>query len=684
VLRIALAASWRGGRVDRRRAALLAGAAAIVTVVLCGCASAWLLSTRVEDRASARGFVHAADGQPADLERAVFFDEALDGRQIYVYWWRVLDPSVSIPGVGSDPGAATGWWVTPELAARLRDDPSLADRFPSARVLAEEGVAHRAELMAYRFVGPEVPLSDRFVVGDDAEWIGDGAEAVDLYPIAVATLLLVGVPGLGLLTAAISPLAASLERRWLLLRALGAPARTRFAVVALQAALAAGPGAAAGGLVWWLGAPRLRAVPFVGKPVFGGDLALPLAWAIPAALVVTLVAVLVAAVRTRGADGPRPGDLTPRRPSFVRVLPLVGGIALTCVGAAVPGSLGARVFLAGVLASTVGSVVGLPYLLDRVGTRLAAGERVTTLLVGRRLRWSAVASARSLIAVGTLAALLPVVGAWVAVARDVDEVDRPASGAVVVNGELPAADVEVLAARTGSIPVELATQVLPDGQPRPLVVGDCEALRASIPIDRCGPEGFAVANDVFGGSGPPVLEGVAELPPGLSVDAVAFVTDDVPAVDAALRAHVLNGTRPNLNVQTPGHAVFHESPLVAWILGAAALAGVLGAVALTLHLAGQAARTARTRRRLLALGTDEAVLRRIAGTEAGLVVGLVGLGCGTVGAITSWLYVQADPTAAVPATVLALVLLGVLTASAVAGSAAALTAAPPDLLRPRR
>lgn len=123
------------------------------------------------------------------------------------------------------------------------------------------------------------------------------------------------------------------------------------------------------------------------------------------------------------------------------------------------------------------------------------------------------------------------------------------------------------------------------------------------------------------------------MPPSAEVVSTFFLSEDGDRIENELRAFVVNAPRSGMQVLTPGRSVFHESPLVDWILGAATLAGIVGAMALILHLAGQAARLAPTRLRLLALGCERRLVRRLAGTEAGLSVAAVGLSCTAVGTV---------------------------------------------------
>jgi hypothetical protein len=612
--RLAIASTWSGSSTDRRRAALLSASAAAVAMLALGCCSAWWLSTRVHDRATVRSFAPAADGAPAALTRATLFDEAADGRQIYVEVLRITDPAVRIQGVPGPPRAGT-WWVTRALADRFASQPALAHRYPGARILSRSGTAHRGELLAYHLLGAGPDLPERLSRAPSSDWIGDGGDVVDLYPIVIAGLGLVGIPGAGLLLAAMGASAGSLERRRLLLRSLGASRTTELALVGAHVGVVALPGALAGGFGWWLLAPRLRSVPFVGRSVFRGDLALPLGVVLMGSSAVAVLTLLVAVLRRRARLGPRRTALVPTTPPAARAVPLVAALGVLAAGVAVPGRAGAQVFLMGVVACTLGAVVALPYVIARVGTRVATGSSLLALLVGRRLAWHARTAARSLLAVGALACLVPVLGAWVSVARHLDPADRRPSGSVEIHGPMPDHDVRSLERTTGAT------------------------------AERDG-----------------------------TVGATRFVTTraGAPALEDAARAYVVDGERPGLQVRVPGRDVSHESPLVGWILGAARVAGLVGLGALGLHLAAQSAEHGRTRIRLAAVGADIGFLRRLVGIEAAGSVALVGLGCTAVGAADSWMFVQRDATAQVPWVVIVLVALAVTTAAVVSGVAAAL------------
>lgn len=626
IRRLAAASSWCGRPTERRRALLLAVAAAVVCSLSLGCASAWRLSTRVIQRATARTHAAAVDGEPAALTMAALFDEIGDGRQIYVYLLRIDDPALRIAGIPGPPEVGR-WWVTPALAERFADEPSLDRRYAGARVLDRVGVAHRGELLAYRVLGPGPPLPFRYGSAAGTDWIGDGGATVDLYPIVVAGVAVVGLPGIGLLVAALGPGADALDRRRRLLRSLGAPRRTEVAMVGWHVLFGAAPGAVIGALAWWAMAPRLTSVPMVGRSTFQGDLGLPIGWALTGAAAVVVLTIVIGLAGPRRRMGSSPSTAVPRRPGWGRLVPLVIGLAVLAIGVGLPGRAGVKVFLMGLVATSLGAVVGLPYLVHRAGRAVARRPSTISLLVGRRMCWNASTSARALLAAGALACLAPVLGAWVSVARDLDPASAQGPLVVGLHGTVPPEDVASLASRTGTV--------------------------ATVDHER-GLVTFSAVN-----------------------------TADAGRLEEVLRSYAVNGDRPGVQVVVPGRSASHESPLVQWILGSAALAGLVGTGALGLHLATHAAELARSRARLVALGADITFLRRLAAAEAGGSVAIVGLGCTAVGAINSWMFVQRDATARVPYGVIGAVLVVVALASAVAGLAAAL-ALPASPRRRRR
>lgn len=670
LLRIAMAAAWSGRAVDRRRAAMLAVAAAVVTVVACGCVSALFMSTRIDTRATAREFSPVGPGAPLALERAALYDETEDREQIYVYWWRVVDPNARIPGIEPNPPVGS-WFVSPALFERMLDEPVLAERYRGALRIGPEGVAHRDELLAYRFVEPGVALPEKLSLRPRLAGIGYGSEVLDPFPISVAALALIGIPGLGLLVAAMAQFAPELERRLAVLGALGASARTQRSVLFVHTAVCAAPGAVAAALGWFVISPHLTEVPLVGRRVFASDLGLPVVVTAAIGVGVVVLAMVVAVIRPVRIAGNRPVDYIPQPVTVVRLLPLLAGLAVMLAGTIVPGRSGAKFFFAGVVASAVGAVVGLPFMIDRVGAALAGRPETLSLLVGRRLRRNAVSSASSLLAVGVLAALIPVLAAWVSVRRSLDTPSDTAAYAVELHGDISARERDALAERTDAVPIEVTFKIHASGRETFQLVGNCELLAGPFAPSRCGNTGFVFAQQTgvtLGHYG--TLRGYRTRPAGAKLQSTLFLSSDGAAVEDVLRSFVVNGAWPGRQITAPSRQVFHESPLVAWILGAAALAAVVGGLALALHLVAQSARLAVFRSRLLALGTDVSVVRRLAGGEAAVAVALVGLGGTAIGMVSSWMFVQIDGLAAVPYRVIALVVVATLTAAGLAGIAA--------------
>lgn len=672
-LRIGLAGTWRGRRVELVRSVLLALAAAAVAIVLGGVVSAHHLADVVRDRATGRALVPASAGAEPDAERASLFDETRDGEQIYVYWWRTRHPGL-IEGIDGTPRPNT-WYVSPALLDQIEQDRVLRARYPNAEALDPSGVAAPTELLAHRTVGPDVVLPDALEVGASSDWIGDVAESVDTFPLVVAALAFVVIPSIGLLLAALAPLRRSFDDRVAILRALGAPPRVRLWATLVPVLLTAGPGALAGAVLWWACASRLGSVPLVGTRVFRGDLGLPFTRSLGTAVLATVTATILASVGTLAdpaPSGPRPTSIDRAAPSAVRSVPLFAATAVLLASTVVDGRPGARVFLVGLLAAAVGSVVALPWLVARVGSGLATGRRLVSLLVGRRLARDAVASVRSLTALGSVLVLLPVVVAWVDTNRAGDRVRPGDRYTVELQGTAPDASVDDVVQRSGA-PVLRLVSVGGEG-PAPLrVVGDCAALGA---FGRCDAEQRL---DVVPGLG---LDGLTQLPvvdaapPGSQVEGTYLLAEDGPGVEARVRALVVNGDDAALQVTAPGRYPFRESRLVAWILGGARLAAVLSVLALGLHLVGTSARVGRSRARLGALGAAEADIRRLAGAEAAAIVLLVGIGCEAVGALAAHLFVLNDGAARPPVATMAVMAGVVVVLSGTAGATAAATAAP--------
>lgn len=674
LFRLALASSWRGRRGDVQRAALVALAALVGTVLVCGVISTSLMVQRVTNRSTARAFAPATSDAPA-LSSHTISDVAPDGQQIYVYWWRIEDPKVQIPGV---PGAPeeNSWYVSPALHDYISEDPTLADRFPRAAEIGRDGVGNAAELVAYRFVGPSVQLTETLSGDVDADqWLGETADLEALSVVRSAAILLF-VPVVALLLAAMAPVAAMLEQRRAVLGAIGASRSVRSTLIFLQAAISALPGAVAGGLAWFLVAPRLMTVPFVGRRVLTGDLSAPLGFVAVAVLGVVVASGVVATVRPRSSAASRVTESVPAPPSASRLVPLVLGFVMMLAGSGAFGARSDQWFVAGLVASSTGAVIALPLLFARAGESLARSKALLPMLVGRRLSWNATVAARSMLALGAITAVTPVLASWIELqhANISDSAVRNESAPAGVSSVLPPDELRLLVERTGAVPLEVVsdpTLTPTDTASVPeTLVGDCRRLAGLLAMQRCDASGFTLtsaAAESLARPEPPV-EGLPARPDGFKVTETLLVSDDQPATDAALRTYINNREQPGIFALSfdSGGAV---SPAIRWALGGLAITALASGAGLALQVIGQAARLGPSRIRMRYVGADIDTVRRLAGVESVVTIALAGLAGTVVGAVASWFFVQINPGAELPYPVAVAVAMTVVVVALAGGAA---------------
>lgn len=674
LVRLALAASWRGRRTDVQRAALVALAALIGTVLVCGVVSTSMMVQRVTDRSTARAFATDPGESPA-ISTHTIMDVAPDGQQVYVYWWRINDPAVEIPGVPGTP-ADNAWYVSPALREYIGEEPTLADRFPGAAEIGRDGVGNAAELVAYRFVGPDVPLTEGSSTEVDADqWLGERADVEALSVVRSAAILLL-IPVVALLLAAMAPVAAMLDQRRGVLEALGASRFVRTTLVFLQAALGALPGAVVGGLVWLLIAPRLTSVPFVGRPVLAGDLSAPVGLVVLAALGVTVASGAVAVVRPRTSAANRVTDTVPDPPSIRRLVPLAFGLVIMAVGSGLIGARSDQLFFTGLIASSIGAVIALPLLLSRAGESLAGSRGLLAMLVGRRLSWNATVAGRSMLALCAITAITPVLASWIGLeyARISDSGVRQERGPAGVGSLVPPQELELLVERTGAVPLEVVADPMLEptetmSVPETLV-GDCRRLSGLLEMARCDGSGFTLTAAAADSLGRPerTVEGLPARPDGFAVKETLFVSEDQPTTDAAVRTYINNREQPGLfalSFDSDGAV----SPVIRWALGGLAITLLVSGAVLALQLIGEAARLSASRIRMRYVGADMATVRRLAGSESLVTIALAGLAGTTVGTVASWFFVRINPDAQVPYLVVLAVAAAVVVAALAGGAA---------------
>ncbi len=314
---MALAVTWRGDRSAKFRCVLLAAAVTAVTLFVCAAAGAALMTDRVDQRAVQRNFRQAAPHETVDLQGDLIYD-SIHGEQIFVHLYRLENPNVSIPGL-ADNAQVGDWFVSPELARRIKQENSLQRRYFNARLIGNEGIGSADELTAVRLAGLEASLGLSLV--DEPATEHSGFDTGVSFSQIMAGAALVMVAGIGLLRAAVGPVSVGLQRRLTLLNWLGATRMSLWKLQAASTALIAVPAAAAAATSWQVIAPRLSAVPVVGQRTLEGDLSTPIATTATAAAVVVVMTALIALRRPYQYEGLRLTTEPPSQPSAWRLLP---------------------------------------------------------------------------------------------------------------------------------------------------------------------------------------------------------------------------------------------------------------------------------------------------------------------------------------------------------------------------
>ncbi len=322
ILRVAAGLARNPAPEHRWRRVAVPVATAIFILLVLAATSVAVMVQREAERAMQRTALLATEPSPEDLLLTRGYDE-WGGEQFVVVW---IEPAGNVgptlpPGMSRlpEPGQAV---VSPELDRLASAHPELAARYPNRSVLAPEGIGSGDELFAYVRM-PE----DRTLAGEKAAVRARGFgpptgadRSLPLFlepPEEIGTPVVAGVlgflilPGLIVLAVGLATASEVRDRRFVVLRSLGAPGRTLAALAVLETMVLAAPGLVAVAVLWGAISPRLEQVPLVGQNVVRGDLGLPW-WVIALELglgiaTIALLAVTLTAVgRRRGAGGPRP------------------------------------------------------------------------------------------------------------------------------------------------------------------------------------------------------------------------------------------------------------------------------------------------------------------------------------------------------------------------------------------
>ena len=669
LVRIGFAGAWRSGTADRVRSLLVSSCVALLVMVASGFLAASYAHDRAVDRVWSRGYTSAPVGEPAAYDRAVLFDVAPDGSQIVVVNWH-LGTASQLPR-GFPPGAVPDvFYLSPALAQLTAQSAVLRERFaPSPSRLDAAFIGQADELLAYRLTDSPTGMGERLAGTPGSEGIGE-VTLPRRDSTAAPTVLLLGLPGLGLVWAASSVPATRLRRRALTLHTLGA-SRTQVALAATAQSMALVlPGAVAGVVAWRLLAAQLSTIPLTGLAVFPGDLALS---GLQQASVVVGVAAVYTVFLARSSLSRGPSHH--RRPSDV--LPMIAiGLASLLAAPVFGGKTGFALLLGGIGAL----VLGAPALVERVclvvGARLSQRPYWKSLLVGRRLMDAARGTARSQIAWLSLLVVTPAAACWIATVRLTDP--QPASDVYIVQ----ATSENVFGSRgwleeqLDAHSAQVAIERLPvDDQRTPMLrlIADCSDMTDLLRQPDCPDGGDYELNPEIGSLA--IFERVAstKTPAAYDLDPSSLLFFDYGdhRLEELLRA--ISVRTPGLSVSSDLTTLQRESPLVPYVLGALGAMTIVVLLALTLSIAGQAARNATSRRLLAVIGASRSMVARVAALEAAAAVGIAATSTIPLTAFALWTMRRIEPSTVLPTKPLVWIAVGMIGGTLVAAIAAAIS-----------
>jgi hypothetical protein len=220
--------------------------------------------------------------------------------------------------------------------------------------------------------------------------VGINADGIDLILSVVTAALL--FPVLIFMAAATRLSAARREQRFAAMRLTGATPRQVSVISAIESAVAAVIGVAAGFGLFFLLRPAVAAVPFTGAPFFTSDLSLNLPDILLVAVGVPVAAAAAALAALRRVQISPLGvsrRVTPPAPRAWRLIPLLAGVAELAffIGRRPPTTQGQiEAYMTGFLLILAGLIIAGPWL-TMAGARLIAHRtsRAATLIAARRL-----------------------------------------------------------------------------------------------------------------------------------------------------------------------------------------------------------------------------------------------------------------------------------------------------------
>ena len=645
-----------------RRVVVPVSAAVFVLLVLAG-SSVVAMAVRGAERVEQRTALLASKPSPTDLD-VVDGDDKWRGKQYPVIW---IEPAgearpVLPPGMGRlpKPGQAV---VSPALDREASVHTALAERYPDRLVLGSDGVQGGDELLAYVRMPKDRSISGDLVKELSGETEGvrvrafgppEGGPFFPLDPLSRTpsegevvggVLGFLVLPGLLVLVVGLAAASDVRDRRFEVLRWVGAPQRTLVTLAVAETLILAVPGLAAAALLWGVIAPRLERVPLVGYAVVRGDLGL--AWWLLAAVLgacviaMGLVAITVTTVtesrRRHQTARPRPTSGRARL-TLLRAGPILIGAALFVFGWPVSGSAGSWLNLGGIVAMIVGTPLIYPAALRVIGTTLGRLESVPVSIAGRGLEWDPIRVGRPFLGVAALLIIALAGSGYIAAARAEGYISPSATARTAVFVEWLDARPDDPTRLANALGTGLVVPFSEGGHAHgnthegshehvhedALVVGStCRQLSPYFPDTQCSPNTPYVLpaqterrllNTMSLAAHGPVTE--VRLTPAheVAMGGSALVLDNVPfeVLEGRVR-DVAMRTLAAPHVYSWLSSEIRASPLVAWIADGILVAVLALAVGCLMSLVDRLLGTSKHRRHLLNLGVP---IRQIAALEA--------------------------------------------------------------------
>lgn len=341
-------------------------------------------------------YTYSATGAGSNAELWNYSETIFQGRTIDQVDIAALGPNAPLPpGVSTLP-AAGQYYASPALSALIASTPGneLGDRFPGikAGTIGDKALSGPDDLVVYVGYSPsqlaERPATIRVTT------IANGAQTsvwtnYFRYAFAVGAVAFV-LPILILIGMATRLAATRREERYAALRLVGATNRQIAVISSVDASVSALAGTLLGMLLFVLLRPLLADMALFGSKYFSYAVTPTALGYLMLLIVVPLasaIASLISLRRVRISPLGVSRRHTPPAPRFVRIIPLLLGVALFIFGVATTNTqqIGAGVY-PGLLLTLVGLVIAGPWLTS-VAARLLARRTgsAPSLLAARRL-----------------------------------------------------------------------------------------------------------------------------------------------------------------------------------------------------------------------------------------------------------------------------------------------------------